>query len=285
MSGAVTAPDWFRAALAQAPRHDDVDVDGRRVHTRTWGAGTGPGLVLVHGGAAHSGWWDHVAPLLAEERTVVALDLTGHGDSAHVGEYGVERWADEVVAVAEHAGLVRPVVVGHSMGGWVAFAAAGRHPERVGGVVVLDSPLLDQPPEDEVLQHRRRPTRVYGSRQEALGRFATIPAQDVVLPHVRDHVAEQSLREVQGGWTWKFDPRVFGQRPPLRDLLPRIVCPVALLRSELGLLTRGMTGEMTGLLAQPPSDVGLPDTGHHPMLDRPLVLVAVLRTQLAAWGA
>lgn len=280
----MTAPAWFAAALADAPRHGEVDVAGRRVHTRTWGPDVGRGVVLVHGGAAHSGWWDHVAPLLADRRRVVALDLTGHGDSDHVQEYGVERWADEVDAVGQAAGLERPVVVGHSMGGWVAFATAGQHPERVGGVVVLDSPLFDRPPEEEQLQHRRRPTRVYATREQALGRFATIPPQDVVLPHVGEHVAGQSLRPVEGGWTWKFDPTMFGQRPPLRDLLPRIGCPVALFRSQLGLLTAEMADEMATLLPQPPAVVELPDTGHHPMLDRPLVLVAALRTQLAAWG-
>ena len=57
-------PAWFARALASAPEHRDVVVDGARVHYRAWGEPGRPGLVLVHGGAAHSGWWDHVAPLL-----------------------------------------------------------------------------------------------------------------------------------------------------------------------------------------------------------------------------
>ena len=55
--------------------------------------------MLVHGGAAHSGWWDHVAPLLTWHR-VVALDLTGHGDSDRREVYDMRLWAREVVAVA-----------------------------------------------------------------------------------------------------------------------------------------------------------------------------------------
>ena len=73
-------PDWFARAIAQAPEHRDVVVAGARVAYRAWGPAGAPGVVLVHGGAAHSGWWDHVAPLLTGHR-VVALDLTGHGDS------------------------------------------------------------------------------------------------------------------------------------------------------------------------------------------------------------
>jgi alpha-beta hydrolase superfamily lysophospholipase len=61
-------PGWFRRALAQPPEHWDVDVEGTRIHYRAWGDSGAPGLVLVHGGAAHSGWWDHVAPLLSSHR-------------------------------------------------------------------------------------------------------------------------------------------------------------------------------------------------------------------------
>ena len=75
------APQWFLDALATPPEHAETEVDGVPIHYRRWGSTARPGLVLVHGGAAHSGWWDHIAPLLAGEYCVVALDLSGHGDS------------------------------------------------------------------------------------------------------------------------------------------------------------------------------------------------------------
>src|SRR3954466_14648293 len=112
-------PSWFTQALAQEPDHRDVVVAGARVAYRVWGAARAPGVVLVHGGAAHAGWWDHVAPLLSGHR-VAALDLTGHGDSDRRAEYDPFLWAREVVEVAAAEDLYRPVVVGHSMGGWVA---------------------------------------------------------------------------------------------------------------------------------------------------------------------
>ncbi|MCW2778164.1 MAG: Alpha/beta hydrolase [Frankiales bacterium] len=279
-------PAWFTRALGQPPRQHDVAVEDRSVHVRTWGApGPRPGVVLVHGGAAHSGWWDHVAPLLAVDRLVVAPDLSGHGDSSHTGHYSTQEWAQEVVAVAQDAGLEAPHVVGHSMGGWVAVTAGADHPDVVGSVVVLDSPLLEQPPEEQRLQHRRKPTRVYADRDEALSRFATIPAQDVVLPYVGRHVAEQSLRAVEGGWTWKFDPEMFGQRAPLRTLLPRLSCDRALFRCEHGLVSPDMADVMAGLLGEGAVVAELPDAGHHPMLDQPLALVAALRALLGTWEA
>ena len=274
------APDWFLRALAQQPEHREVAVEGAAVHHRVWGPLGAPGVVLVHGGAAHSGWWDHVAPLLTGHR-VAALDLTGHGDSDRRDTYDPHLWAREVVAVAAAAELDRPVVVGHSMGGWVAVTVAAEHAGDVSSVVVVDSPLNDQPPDEERLRERRRPHRVYPTAEEAVARFRTLPPQDVVLPYVRDHVARGSLRAVEGGWSWAFDPDFFGTRLRLRDLLPGAGAPLTLLRCEHGLVSAAMAEEMAGLVRGGMPVVELPDAGHHPMLDQPLALVAVLRTLLA----
>jgi pimeloyl-ACP methyl ester carboxylesterase len=281
-AAATPAPGWFLRALDRRPARRDLDVEGGRVHYRSWGEPGLPGLVLVHGGAAHSGWWDHVAPQL-DGHHVVALDLSGHGDSGRRADYPMDRWADEVVAVAEAEALSRPVVVGHSMGGWVAATVGVRHPDRVAGVAFIDSPLNDQPPEEERLRHRRRPSRVYASADEAVSRFVSLPPQDVVLPFVRDHVARESVREVDGGWTWKFDPTFFGNRPRMRDLLPDLAVPAALFRCEHGLVSRQMADAMRQLVGGHLPVVDVPEAGHHPMLDQPLALVTGLRTLLALW--
>jgi pimeloyl-ACP methyl ester carboxylesterase len=276
------APGWFLRALAATPEHRDVGVEGARIHYRAWGEPERPGLVLIHGGAAHSGWWDHVAPLLTSHR-VLAPDLSGHGDSAHREVYDMHVWAREVVAVAEAERLTRPVVVGHSLGGWVAVTTGVEHGDAVSAVAYIDSPLNDQPPEESRLRERQRPRRVYPSLEAAMARFRTLPPQDVVLPYVREHVARGSLRPVEGGWTWKFDPSFFGNRLLLRDLLPQLRCPVALFRCEHGLVSPAMAEDMTRLVPGRLPVVDLPDAGHHPMLDQPLALVTGLRTLLALW--
>ena len=276
------APEWFEQALAAAPEHRDVEVEGARVHYRVWGDRSLPGLVLVHGGAAHSGWWDHIAPQLHSHR-IVAVDLTGHGDSDRRDAYDMKLWAREVVAVAAAEELDRPVVLGHSMGGWVALTIGVESPGAVSAVAVIDSPIDRQPPEDERLRDRRRPHRPYPTAEEAMAHFRTIPAQDVLLPYVRDHVARGSLRQDGDGWRWKFDPNFWGTRPLLTQLLPQLTGPVALFRCEKGMVSPAMATEMAGLVAGHLSVVDLPDAGHHPMLDRPLSLVAGVRTLLAVW--
>lgn len=277
-------PDWFVQALAAAPEHRDVEVEEARVHYRAWGDPSLPGLVLIHGGAAHSGWWDHIAPQLHSHR-VVAVDLTGHGDSEHRDGYDMKVWAREVVAVAAAEGLGRPVVLGHSLGGWVALTVGVEHPDTVAAVAVIDSPIDRQPPEDEKLRNRQRPHRPYANADEAVARFRTVPAQDVLLPYVRDHVARGSLRHDSDGWRWKFDPRFWGTRPLLTQLLPQLQTPVALFRCEKGLVSRAMATEMAALVAGRLPVVDVPDAGHHPMLDRPLSLVTGVRTLLAVWPA
>ena len=58
-------PDWFTEALAAPAADAGVEVAGARISYRTWGRTGRPGVVLVHGTAAHAHWWDHIAPFLA----------------------------------------------------------------------------------------------------------------------------------------------------------------------------------------------------------------------------
>ena len=77
------APDWFEKAIAVPVERGVVAVEGASVHWKAWGERGAPGMMLVHGGVAHKDWWDSIAPFLAETRRVVALDLSGMGDSDH----------------------------------------------------------------------------------------------------------------------------------------------------------------------------------------------------------
>jgi pimeloyl-ACP methyl ester carboxylesterase len=147
---APAAPAWFTAAIATAPEERTVRVKGCDIHYLRWGDVERPGLVLVHGGAAHAHWWSFIAPLLLPQHHVVAVDLSGHGDSGRRPVYAVETWADEVMACADDSGMHGPpVLVGHSMGGLVTIAAGSLHGERLAGAVVVDSPVRRPDPESE----------------------------------------------------------------------------------------------------------------------------------------
>jgi pimeloyl-ACP methyl ester carboxylesterase len=287
----VDAPEWFRRALAVPFEDREVVVDGARIHHLVWGRPGRRGLVFVHGGGAHAHWWTHVAARFADDFRVVAIDTSGHGDSDHREAYSLDQWTEEVVAVAEAGGIDGPpVVVGHSMGGFVTIATAARHAERVAGVIVCDSPATEPGPEVEAANVGQAfgTPRTYATLDEGLARFRTVPAQDHYLDYVMDHVGRRSLGRVEGGWRWKFDRRIFAQfrggiRASAVPYLSRVRCRFALLRSENGLVTPDIGASMYEQLGRVAPVIEIPDAGHHAMLDQPLLLLTAIRTLLADW--
>lgn len=282
---AAAPPAWFTAALAEPVEQRTATVEGTSIAYRVWGDPAGRGIVLVHGGAAHSRWWDHIGPLLTQDRRVIALDLAGHGDSGRLDSYGFDVWAREVLAVAADAGITEPpVVIGHSMGGFVALRLASLAGSQLEGVVVIDAPVRDMAPEEHAALERRAfgPLRVYPSRESILARFRPIPDQPT-LDYITSHVAATSVRAADGGWTWKFDPRIFG-RPPLHPaLLTRLDCRVALFRAEHGIMSAEMSEVMYDRLGRVAPLIEIPAAGHHVMLDQPIALAAAIRTLLSDW--
>jgi pimeloyl-ACP methyl ester carboxylesterase len=277
-------PAWFTEALAAPVTERTASQDGVPVAYRMWGGPGGRGIVLVHGGGAHSRWWDHIAPLLAADRRVVAVDLSGHGDSGRRESYTFDAWAGEVLAVAADAGLVAPVVIGHSMGGVVALRLASLFGSRIEGAVVIDSPLRDPAPEEQAARRQRtfRLLRPYPTREAILARFRPVPDQPV-LGYVADHVAATSIRQVDDGWIWKWDPAVFNSREAPMAPLSRLDCRAALFRAEHGILSAEMSDLVYDRLGRVAPVIEIPVAGHHVMLDQPIALVAALRTLLSDW--
>jgi pimeloyl-ACP methyl ester carboxylesterase len=278
-------PEWFLKAIGTQPKQGAVDVDGASIAYRTYGDREDRGIVLVHGGAAHARWWDHIAPLLAADHLVVALDLSGHGDSARRADYSLDVWAREVLAVAADAGITAPpTVIGHSMGGLVTLRAASLYGPRMAGAVAVDSPVRDITPEERAAREHRAfgPLRIYPTAEAAIARFHPIPDQPA-LPYITAHVAETSVRKVSGGWSWKFDPRIFARHQLTPALLTRLDCRVALFRAEHGIVSPQMGEMMYDRLGRLAPLIEIPAAAHHIMLDQPIALITGIRTLLSDW--
>ena len=114
-----------------------------------------------------------LARCLSVDRRVIAIDLSGHGDSGRRESYSFDGWAREILAVAADAGLDAPTVIGHDMGGVVTLRLAALFGSRIEGAVVIDSPVRNPAPEQHAAQDRRvfRELRVYPSREAAIARF------------------------------------------------------------------------------------------------------------------
>ena len=116
----------------------EVQLHGQRVAYHLLGQGSP--LLLVHGITSSSRTWRAVTEPLAEQHTVVAPDLLGHGRSAKPrGDYSLGAYASGLRDLLGVLGIRRVTVVGHSLGGGIAMQFAYQFPERVERLVLVDS--------------------------------------------------------------------------------------------------------------------------------------------------
>lgn len=139
---------WFEGF--ETTRVDAGGASGVSILARSGGNPAGPALVLLHGFPQSHVMWHRVARQLADEFWLVMPDLRGYGDSssppgdADHGNYSKRTMAADVLAVIDWLGRDRFFVCGHDRGGRVAHRLALDHPDRVGGVCVVDiAPTLD----------------------------------------------------------------------------------------------------------------------------------------------
>jgi pimeloyl-ACP methyl ester carboxylesterase len=189
-------------------------------------------------------------------------------------------WAPDVLAVAAAEDSGPSVLVGPSMGSVACLAAATGH-AGVRGLVIIDSPVG--------IPHRapggpaERGVRTYATREEAIGRFRLLPPDPVTCPVVEAHIAEHSVRPVDGGWAYKTDPAAL--HPVLKRVeeLTEVSCPVALLRSERGIATAESTAAAAARLGEDLVTTVVPDVGHHVGIGQPVALIAQLRLLIDRW--
>ena len=99
-----------------------------------------PALVFIHGFAGDRHQFANQVEAFADRHRVITLDLAGHGESGHDRErWGPGAFADDVIAVMDAAGVEQAILIGHSMGGVVMLETANRYPDRVKGLVAIDT--------------------------------------------------------------------------------------------------------------------------------------------------
>jgi pimeloyl-ACP methyl ester carboxylesterase len=153
------------AALGSGFVSDSAQVNGTTLHYVS--GGVGPAVILLHGFPEDWYAYHRIMPLLARQFTVVAVDLRGLGGSMPTeGGYDAANMAEDVHQLAEHLHLEHLYVVGHDIGGMVAYAFARRYPETSRGVMMLDAPLPGLGPWDAV---KANPMTWHISFQQAPG--------------------------------------------------------------------------------------------------------------------
>jgi pimeloyl-ACP methyl ester carboxylesterase len=126
--------------MATHAREGWITSEGLRLRYVEWGAADAPAIVALHGLRAFAYTWEPVALPLAGRFRIVALDQRGRGQSDWDPQrrYFTEHYVRDLEALVAHLGLGPFVLLGHSMGGAMAFVYAAAHPERLAGLAIED---------------------------------------------------------------------------------------------------------------------------------------------------
>jgi pimeloyl-ACP methyl ester carboxylesterase len=126
--------------LGREFRSERATVNGITLHYVR--GGNGPAVILIHGFPQDWSEYRAIMPRLAKRFTVIAVDLRGVGGStATPGGYDAANMAEDVYQLASALKLERAYIVGHDLGGMVAFAFVRRHRDATRGAMILDVPL------------------------------------------------------------------------------------------------------------------------------------------------
>jgi esterase len=186
-----------------------VDVNGLTYRYLEWGDPRAPTVVLLHGLRSYAYTWDGVARALSGSFRLIAPDFRGRGDSEWDPEqdYYPDAYVADLESLIEELGLMRFALVGHSMGGTVAYAYAARHPERVQALVIEDigpGSSTDTAGAERVLREMAETPAGFASLDEVHAYWRRI------RPGVTDEAlasrVENTVRPgADGRWEWKLD--------------------------------------------------------------------------------
>jgi len=269
------------------PAGRTLDIDGLRLHYLDWGNPGAPPIVCVHGYTSSAQAFNALARRLRDRHHVVAPDVRGHGESgwSPSGAYQYEDQVGDLAALVDKLGLARFTLVGTSMGGIIAMAYAGAHPDRLVRLVINDIG-----PDVEV--GSQRITQMVGSRPDE---FATLddamayrrqmsPIVAGRSPEDQHELALGVLRQrPDGRWIWKMDPEYIRrrvrvgapERPALWPALSRVTCPTLVVwGSDSDVLSESQARRMVEALPKGEL-VTVPGVGHAPTLVEPAVVAAL----------
>ena len=240
-----------------------LEIGGHRLRVVVEGEGF-PVWLCLHGLVDRIEIWDHVAPALALRGRVIRFDQRGHGESeAPPGPYSREELARDVVGVLDALGVEKAVLLGHSMGGVVAMAAALAFPERVDSLVLIGT--ASQSSEKVALWYER--IAKAGEANGTTGIAKAIYGKDTAKTIDGDAKGIASVTRVLKSL----------YEDPLSPKLSAISCPVLLVVGEKDPMGPRASAILAEGLAQARL-VEIPDCGHWVHVEKPEAVIGAIES-------
>jgi 2-succinyl-6-hydroxy-2,4-cyclohexadiene-1-carboxylate synthase len=222
-------------------------------------AGGGAPLMLLHGFTGCAQSWDHLQAALASRFELIMPDLLGHGRSDASGNperYGMECCVADLIAILDRLEVERTHLLGYSMGGRVALAAAVAHPDRIASLVLESaSPGLAGADErqariasDNALADlaERAGIEAFVARWERTPLFAT---QERLPEQVRERLRNQRLANNPTGLANSLRGLGTGVQPSLWERLGELRMPCLIMAGELDAKFLGIAQRMADAIA------------------------------------
>ena len=286
------APDWFQSSISEDPRQEIFSHQLGNIKYQAWDRKDAENIImLIHGTGAHKKWWDPIAPLLNNNFTIFAPDLPGMGESDHRNEYNFEGFSEALIGILHQEKVItsnqKIFLVGHSLGGHVAGFMASEMPEIFNGLIMIDSPI--RPPTYDYDKHQStgplRRIKYYPDKVSIIKRFRLMPPQDCENGWYLRYIAEHSVFNVEEGWRWRFDDKLFATLRRLHNYEFNFKCPALFVAGGKSLLLESKIMKYIREAFKDSMTVEvIEDAAHHVPLDSPLELVSLINNYLQQWG-
>jgi pimeloyl-ACP methyl ester carboxylesterase len=277
-------------AQSPGPRELRFTVNGMNFAAQEWGDSTQLPVLALHGWLDNAASFFALAPRL-KNLHIVALDMAGHGQSEHrPGQMAYTPWDDinDILAVADHFGWERFVLLGHSRGAIIGTLAAGTFPERFIALGLVEG-LLPEPARAEEAP-KQLASAIQGLRVQQRKSPSIYPDMSIAIK-ARErgmfplgHAAAKALTErgvvaQAGGVSWSTDPRLLApsmiklSREHLHAFVNQVSAPIKLLLAHDG-LPKLYANYLHEVEQFPQVDYEVLSGGHHLHMEREVDLVA-----------
>ena len=214
------------------------------------------------------------------------------GDSDHREDYSPELYGKEILSVAEDSNFFEvsdPIICGHSMGGFMSAYAGLISDKKLGGVIMVDSPI--RPPTYDYSTHVRsgpiRRIKTYPDRESILERFRLTPEQDCENEYLVKYIAEWSVKEANNGYQWKFDDTIFdklGFSHMTKNQAFELECNLGVIYgTESNMMTEEILSFIKSNVPEGTPMIAIEKAAHHILLDQPLRLADAIRGIAKDW--